>query len=63
MKKHTDNVHVFEENNLTLEDIGVTKIPEIMPRIKQKINIEDLDDDSDGDSNVENQGSLISPPH
>ena len=62
LKKHTDNVHIFEENNLTLEDIGVTQIPEIMPRIKQNINIEDLDDDSDGDADFENQGSLITPP-
>ena len=62
LKKHTDNVHIFEENDLTLEDIGVTQIPEIMPLIKQNIKIEDLDDDSDGDADFENQGPLITPP-
>ena len=35
--------------------MGVVQKPEIMPRIKQNINIEDLEDDSDGDKDFEKQ--------
>ena len=54
MKTHTENVHVFEEYETTLEDLGIPQKPEILPRIKQNINIEDLDDDSDCDADFEN---------
>ena len=48
-------MHIFEEDDLTLEDLGIVQKPEKMPRIKQNINIEDLEDDSDGDKDFEKQ--------
>ena len=48
-------MHISKEDNLTLEDLGIVQQPEIIPNIKQNINIADLEDDSDGDKYFEKQ--------
>ena len=37
LRKHVENVHIFEGYESTIENLGINKKPEIMPRIKQKI--------------------------
>ena len=55
MKKHVENVHIFEGDESTIENLGIIQKPKMMPRIKQKIKLSDLEYDSDADEDFEDQ--------
>ena len=44
-----DNIHIFEGDKSSLEDLGIVQKPEILERIKQNIKLSDLEYDSDED--------------
>ena len=42
LSKHIKIIHEQKEKNISLEEFGITQKPEILPRIKQSIRLEDL---------------------
>ena len=49
LNKHNKRVHEKKEEDISLEELEIKQKPEIVPRIKQSIQMEDLEYDSDED--------------
>lgn len=49
LNKHNKSVHEKKEEDISLEELGIKQKIEIVPRIKQSIQMEDLEYDSDED--------------